>query len=191
MPDSHLILHGLVENQNPASIQRRENFISLAQFNEAFRFYIPVLVAFLQLNPPPQSEIHPANLYSFIVATLIYSLSFTAYTKLNISHPTNSQPFGLIAFISGSLASTLLVCNLVSRLTEFIFLILWVLLSTLEVHQHVPLNKKKTYEMLGQKMKNMFNEAYEMLGVKMKNVKISEKLSSLWSKNEPGLPRDG
>ncbi|KAJ0014432.1 hypothetical protein Pint_19632 [Pistacia integerrima] len=186
------ILHRPAETQHPASMQREQNFISLAQFNEAFRLYIPVLLAFLQLNSPPQSKIHPANLYSFsfMVASLIYYLSFIAYTQLNISHLTYSQLFGVIAFISGSLSSTLLVSNLLSNLTKFIILILWALLSILVVHQHVPLNKKEVYEKLGEKMKNMFNEAYEKLGEKMKNVKISEKISSLWSKNEPGLPRD-
>ncbi|KAJ0078715.1 hypothetical protein Patl1_22375 [Pistacia atlantica] len=179
MPDSHLILHRPpVGTQNPASIQREQNFISLAQFNEAFSLYIPVLLAFLNLNPLPQSEIHPANLYSFlfIVATLIYYLSFTAYTKLTIPHPTYSQLFGIIAFISGSIASTLLVSHLVSRLTQFIILILWALLSIVVVHQHLPLNDKETYEMLAEKMKN---------------IKIPERINNFWNKNKSGLPRDG
>ncbi|KAJ0078718.1 hypothetical protein Patl1_22370 [Pistacia atlantica] len=163
MSGSCSILHRPAETQHPASMQREQNFISLAQFNEAFRLYIPVLLAFLQLNSPPQSKIHPANLYSFsfMVASLIYYLSFIAYTQLNI-------------------LSTLW-CNCFHIRISFFNLI---------VHQHVPLNKKETYEKLGEKMKNMFNEAYEKLGEKMKNVKISEKISSLWSKNEPGLPRD-
>ncbi|KAJ0078711.1 hypothetical protein Patl1_22379 [Pistacia atlantica] len=175
MPDFH---RPPLETQNLASIQREQNFISLAQLYEAFRFYVPVFVAFLQLNPPPHSKIHHASLYSFsfTVAALIYYLSFTASTKLNISHPTNSLLFGVIAFISGSLASILLLSNLVSPLIEFIFLILWAFLSILVVHQHVPLNRKETYE---------------KLGGKTKNIKIPKKISNLWSKNEPNLPKDG
>ncbi|KAJ0084064.1 hypothetical protein Patl1_29350 [Pistacia atlantica] len=154
-----------------------QNLISLAQCNDAFRFLIPWLVAVLQVLPP--LEIHPAILQTFLLATSIYCFASTAYTKLNSHQTTNNsaQLFGLIAFISGSLSSALLVYIIVPPLILCIILISWGgFLSILLVHQHVPLDNMETYRKVLQKIRN---------------IKIPEKISSLWSKNQLGLPRGG
>ncbi|KAL5798839.1 hypothetical protein ACOSQ2_003659 [Xanthoceras sorbifolium] len=90
-------------------------FVSRMPYHAVFGFLIPLLIAVLQVNNQGTNnysfETHPANLWAFLLATLVYCFAFAADIKYKFYNPRlrYAQLSRLVAVISGSLSSVSLI----------------------------------------------------------------------------------
>ncbi|KAK3195132.1 hypothetical protein Dsin_026442 [Dipteronia sinensis] len=102
---------------------------ALMPYHAVFGFLIPLLVAVLQMNNQGTNnysfETHPANLWVFLLATLVYCFAFVADIKSQYYNPSYAQ----LAVISGSLSSVSLISLFLPDLPGRLIFIPWAFVS--------------------------------------------------------------
>lgn len=95
-----------------------------------FAYLNPLLIGILQVHCQATNkspfETHSANLWAFLLATLVYCFTLTANTKPQHCKTNFTEPFNNVALISGSFSSVSLVAVFLPRyhgmiLAVFIF----------------------------------------------------------------------
>ncbi|TXG62587.1 hypothetical protein EZV62_009581 [Acer yangbiense] len=112
-----------------------QKLFSRMPYHAVFGFLIPLLVAVLQLQVNNQGtnnysfETHPANLWVFLLATLVYCFAFVADIKSQYYNPSYAQLYSLLAVISGSLSSVSLISVFLPDLPGRLIFIPWAFVS--------------------------------------------------------------
>ncbi|KAK4848816.1 hypothetical protein QYF36_017751 [Acer negundo] len=106
-----------------------QKFFSRMPYHEVFGFLIPLLVAVLQVNNQGTNnhsfETHPANLWVFLLATLVYCFVFVS----QYYNQSYAQLYSLVAVISGSLSSVSLISVFLPDLPGRLIFIPWAFVS--------------------------------------------------------------
>ncbi|KAK3195134.1 hypothetical protein Dsin_026444 [Dipteronia sinensis] len=102
-------------------------------YHAVFGFLIPLLVGVLQVNNQG-FETHPANLWAFLLATLVYCFAFVADFKSQYYNPSYAKLYGLVAVISGSLSSVSLISLFLPDLPGRLIFIPWAFVSIVVSH---------------------------------------------------------
>ncbi|KAK2650693.1 hypothetical protein Ddye_018182 [Dipteronia dyeriana] len=102
-------------------------------YHAVFGFLIPLLVAVLQVNNQGTNrysfQTHPANLWVFLLATLVYCFASVADFKSQYYNPSYAQLYSLVAVISGSLSSVSLISIFLPDLPGRLIFIPWAFVS--------------------------------------------------------------
>ncbi|KAK2650696.1 hypothetical protein Ddye_018185 [Dipteronia dyeriana] len=105
-----------------------QNFFSKMPYHAVFGYLNPLLVAVLQVNNY-SFETHTANLWVFVLATLIYCFAFIADIKSQFYNPSYAPLSTLVAVISGSLSSVSLISVFLPDLPGLLIFIPWAFVS--------------------------------------------------------------
>ncbi|KAI9181966.1 hypothetical protein LWI28_020587 [Acer negundo] len=114
---------------------REQKFFSRMPYHAVFGFLIPLLVAVLQLQVNNQGtnnysfQTHPANLWVFLLSTIVYCFAFVADIKSQYYKPSCAQLYSLVAVISGSLSSVSLISLFLPDLPGRLIFIPWAFMS--------------------------------------------------------------
>ncbi|KAK3195133.1 hypothetical protein Dsin_026443 [Dipteronia sinensis] len=110
-----------------------QKFFSRMPYHAVFGFLIPLLVAVLQVNNQGTNnhsfETHPANLWAFLLATLVYCFAFVADIKSQYYNSSYAQLYSLVVVISGSLSSVSLISVFLPDLLGRLIFVLWAFVS--------------------------------------------------------------
>ncbi|KAK4847451.1 hypothetical protein QYF36_002032 [Acer negundo] len=104
--------------------------ISRMPYHAVFLFLNPLLVAVLQAANNQGTnrysfETHPANLWVFLLATIVYCFAFVADIKSQDYNTSYAQLYSLVAVISGSLSSVSLISVFLPDLPGRLIFIPW------------------------------------------------------------------
>ena len=102
-------------------------------YHAVFVFLNPLLVAVLQVNNQGTNkysfETHPASLWVFLLATIVYCFAFVADIKSQDHNTSYAQLYSLVAVISGSLSSVSLISIFLPDLPGRLIFISWAFVS--------------------------------------------------------------